>query len=138
MALQLADPQRVLKGLRITIRRGKTNQDGAGAAIAIDEGRRLRPKALLQAWLDRAELNDGPLFRRLSAAGAVTAARMPDRAAADFAGHPLYAGFPTAAACTGASVLKMREVSQRKSMQVLADYVRDAELFRDHAGEGFV
>jgi hypothetical protein len=35
-------------------------------------------------------------------------------------------------------VLKMREVSQRKSMQVLADYVRDAELFRDHAGEGFV
>jgi hypothetical protein len=32
----------------------------------------------------------------------------------------------------------MREVSRHKSMQVLADYVRDAELFRDHAGDGFL
>ena len=46
--------------------------------------------------------------------------------------------FLTAAARSGASVFKMREVSRHKSMQVLADYVRDAELFRDHAGEGFL
>ncbi len=59
-------------------------------------------------------------------------------AAADFAGHSLRAGFLTAAARSGASVFKMREVSRHKSMQVLADYVRDAELFRDHAGEGFL
>ena len=30
------------------------------------------------------------------------------------------------------------EVSRHRSMQVLADYVRVAELFRDHAGEGFL
>ena len=58
--------------------------------------------------------------------------------AADFSGHPLRAGFLTAAARAGASVFKMREVSRHKSMQVVADYVRDAELFRDHAGEGFL
>ena len=58
--------------------------------------------------------------------------------ASDFAGHSLRAGFLTAAARSGASVFKMREVSRHKSMQVLADYVRDAELFRDHAGEGFL
>ena len=39
---------------------------------------------------------------------------------------------------SGASVFKMREVSWHKSMQVLADSVRDAELFRDHAGKGFL
>ena len=57
---------------------------------------------------------------------------------ASFGGHSLRAGFLTAAARLGASIFKMREVSRHKSMQVLADYVRDAELFRDHAGEGFL
>lgn len=57
---------------------------------------------------------------------------------ADFAGHSLRADFLTAAARAGASVFKMREVSRHKSLQVLADYVRNAELFRDHAGDGFL
>src|SRR3954454_10597333 len=58
--------------------------------------------------------------RRAAAAGYAKAA---------FAGHSLRSGFLTAAARAGASVPKMREVSRHKSMQVLADYVRDAELF---------
>jgi hypothetical protein len=32
----------------------------------------------------------------------------------------------------------MREVSRHKSVQVLSDYVRDGELFRNHAGEDFL
>jgi len=56
----------------------------------------------------------------------------------NYGGHSLRAGFLTAAARAGASVFKMCEVSRHKSMQVLADYVRDAELFRDHAGDGFL
>ena len=32
----------------------------------------------------------------------------------------------------------MREVNRHKSKQVLADYIRDAELFRDHADEDFL
>lgn len=157
VALQLADIAWVPEGLRVTIRRGKTDQEGAGATIAIPEGRRLRPKALLEAWVQQACVTDGFLFRRLirSQAGAATvsASPMSDRAVArlvqarvlaagydpvGFAGHSLRAGFLTAAARSGASIFKMREVSRHKSMQVLADYVRDAELFRDHAGEGFL
>ncbi len=155
VALRLADVEHVPEGLRVTVRRSKTDQDGAGATIAIPEGRRLRPKALLEAWLERGGIADGFLFRRLTAgpAGVVTPSPMSDRAVArlvqvrvaqagyvagDFAGHSLRAGFLTAAARAGASVFKMREVSRHKSMQVLADYVRDAELFRDHAGEGFL
>ena len=46
LALQFADLQRVPEGLRITIRRSKTDPDDAGASIAIPEGRRLRSKAL--------------------------------------------------------------------------------------------
>jgi hypothetical protein len=32
----------------------------------------------------------------------------------------------------------MREVSRHKTVQVLADYVRDARIFEDHAGEAFL
>ncbi len=155
VALRLADIERVPEGLRVTIRRSKTDQDAAGATIAIPEGRRLRPRALLEAWLEQGAITDGFLFRRLAAgpAGVATASPLSDRAvarlvqahvaqagyaAADFAGHSLRAGFLTAAARSGASVFKMREVSRHKSMQVLADYVRDAELFQNHAGEGFL
>lgn len=156
VALRVSDVAWVKEGLRVTIRRGKTDQEGAGATIAIPEGRRLRPKALLEAWLAQAGVEDGFLFRRLirgkAGDAAVSPSPMSDRAVArlvqgravaagylgsDFAGHSLRAGFLTAAARSGASVFKMREVSRHKSMQVLADYVRDAELFRDHAGEGF-
>jgi formate dehydrogenase assembly factor FdhD len=38
----------------------------------------------------------------------------------------------------GASVFKMRDVSRHKSMDVLQAYVRDADMFRDHAGAGLL
>jgi hypothetical protein len=55
---------------------------------------------------------------------------------ADFGAHSLRAGFLTSAARRGASVFKMRDVSRHKSMDVLPAYVRDADLFRDHARGG--
>ena len=59
-------------------------------------------------------------------------------AAADFAAHSLRAGFLTSAAAAGASVWKMREVSRHKSVQTLSDYVRNADLLKDHAGKDFL
>ena len=157
VALRLADVEWVKEGLRVTIRRAKTDQEGAGATIAIPEGRRLRPKTSLDAWVQQAGIADGFLFRRLirgkAGEATVSASPMSDRAVArlvqarvlaagydpaSFAGHSLRSGVLTAAARSGASIFKMREVSRHKSMQVLADYVRDAELFRDHAGDGFL
>ncbi|RYF12356.1 MAG: integrase, partial [Oxalobacteraceae bacterium] len=55
-----------------------------------------------------------------------------------FAGHSLRAGFLTEGASQGATIFKLQEVSRHKSVQVLADYVRNAELFKDHAGQGFL
>lgn len=55
-----------------------------------------------------------------------------------FAGHSLRAGFLTSAAVAGASVFKIVEVSRHRSMETVRGYVRDAELFRDHAGSTFL
>jgi hypothetical protein len=50
----------------------------------------------------------------------------------------LRAGFLSSVARRCASMLKMRDVSRHKSMDVLQADVRDANLFRDHAGAGLL
>jgi len=152
-ALDVADLLRVPEGLRVTIRRSKTDQEGVGATIAVPTGRRLKPVQHLDAWLARAAVTEGPLFRRLSQCGTrVLDARMSDRSVAEvvkarakragldpasFAGHSLRAGFLTSAARAGASIWKMQEQSRHKSLNVLSGYVRSARLFEDHAGTDF-
>lgn len=153
VALDVADLLRAPEGLRVTIRRSKGDQEGLGATIAIPAGRRLKPVRHLDAWLERAGISEGPLFRRLSQCGTrVLAGRMSDRSVAEivkarakaagldpaqFAGHSLRAGFLTAAAQAGASIWKMQEQSRHKSLNVLSGYVRSAQLFEDHAGKDF-
>ena len=55
-----------------------------------------------------------------------------------FSGHSLRSGFLTSAAGKGASIFKMMDVSRHKSVDTLRGYVRDAELFKDHAGAGLL
>jgi hypothetical protein len=50
----------------------------------------------------------------------------------------LRAGFLTSAASRGASIFKMMDVSRHRSVDTLRGYVRDAELFKDHAGAGLL
>jgi hypothetical protein len=50
----------------------------------------------------------------------------------------LRAGFLTSAAKRGANLLKMMDVSRHRSVDTLRGYVRDAELFKDHAGAGLL
>ena len=152
-ALDVSDVVHSPEGLRVTIRRSKSDQEGAGATIAVPAGRRLKPVQHLEAWLERAVVTEGPLFRRLSQCGTrALADRMSDRSVAEivkarakaagldpaaFAGHSLRAGFLTSAARAGASIWKMQEQSRHKSLNVLSGYVRTAKLFEDHAGKDF-
>ncbi|MFD1960566.1 site-specific integrase [Novosphingobium panipatense] len=54
VALWIDDVALPAEGLRVLIGRSKTDQTGEGAVIAIPEGRRIRPKALLLAWINAA------------------------------------------------------------------------------------
>lgn len=152
-ALQVDDVCIVPMGLEILITKSKTDQQREGAKIAIPEGSRIRPKALLLDWVATAGHIEGPLFRRLTRLDALTGDAMSDRAVArlvqryaalagydprQFAGHSLRSGFLTEGAGQGATIFKLQEVSRHKSVQVLSDYVRNAELFKDHAGQGFL
>lgn len=154
VALRVEDLERVTEGLRIRITRSKTDQEGAGQVVAVPNGKRLRPVALVEAWMEAAGITTGFVFRRfVSKADRLSDAPMDDAGvalvvklraaaagltAAEFSGHSLRSGFLTAAARAGASIWKMQEVSRHKSVQVLSGYVRSAELFDNHAGDEFL
>jgi integrase len=100
-----------------------------------------------------AGISEGLLFRPVAKGGRLSNQRLTDKTVcdlvkayagrlglkeADFGAHSLRAGFLTSAARRGASVFKMRDVSRHKSMDVLQAYVRDADIFKDHAGIGLL
>ena len=153
VALNLEDIEETAEGLRVTIRRSKTDQEGHGHVIAIPRGVIACPVTALKAWLEAAGIAQGPVFRPVAKGGRIQATRLTDRSVADivkahaqragldpklFAGHSLRSGFPTSAAARGASIFKMADQSRHKSMDTLRGYVRDAEIFKRHAGEGLL
>jgi site-specific recombinase XerD len=153
VALEVEDLESCEAGLRVRIRRSKTDQEGVGTTIAIMAGSVACPVQAVQAWLQAAGITSGPVFRSVAKGNRIGRARLSDRAvanvvkdgagrvgldAAQFSGHSLRSGFLTSAARRGASIFKMMDVSRHKSMDTLRGYVRDADLFRDHAGAGLL
>jgi site-specific recombinase XerD len=151
VALDFADLEETEDGFRITIRKSKTDQEGQGQTIGIARGSAACPVRAVKAWLTAAGITEGAIFRPVP--GEVAAERLRPRAVAnivkkyakriglpisDFSAHSLRSGFLTSAARRGASIFRMRDVSRHKSMDVLQGYVRDAELFHDHAGAGLL
>jgi site-specific recombinase XerD len=153
VAVDVGDLQFCDGGLRVKIRHSKTDQEGQGTTVAIVPGTFACPVKATRDWIKCAQIVGGPLFRPISKTGRVLPRRLSDRAAAEivkasarrvglnaeeYSGHSLRAGFLTSAARQGASIFKMMDVSRHKSVETLRGYVRDAELFRDHAGSGLL
>jgi hypothetical protein len=103
--------------------------------------------------IEAAAISEGPVFRPVAEGGRTQAARLTDRSVAEivkgharragldpklFAAHSVRSGFLTSAAARGASIFKMADQSRHKSMDTLRGYVRDAEIFKDHAGMGLL
>ena len=153
VALNVADIQESEAGLRVRIRRSKTDQEAQGVTIAIVPGAVACPVKAVKAWIEAGAITDGPVFRSIAKGERVSPVRLSDKSVADivkrhvsrlgldpaaFGGHSLRAGFLTSAAAKGASIFKMMDTSRHKSVDTLRGYVRDAELFRDHAGAGLL
>jgi integrase len=152
VALNVGDVEMVEgKGLLVTVRWSKTDQEGQGTRIPIHLGAdpATCPVRTLVSWLERSGIADGPIFRpvdrhrrlgpkRLTAQ---TVALIVKRAAtaaglgpARFAGHSLRAGFATSAAIGGAELHAIMRQTRHRSATVAAGYVRDADPFRGGAG----
>lgn len=139
-------------GALLTLRRSKTDQDGAGQTIGILNGSTIRALDHLSAWRAAAGITSGLLFRSVNRHGWVGGS-LSDRSVARiikiaaegvgldpelFSGHSLRAGFITSGAEAGADALLIAETSRHQSLDVLRSYVRRASLLKTHAGHRFL
>jgi integrase len=150
VALDVADLRDVPEGLRVFLRRSKTDQEGRGAAKGIPYGERREtcPVRAWQAWRRKAQLVDGPAFRGIDRHGNLSGRRLSDKAVARmvkrraelagldpamFSGHSLRAGHATEAARRGASERAIQDQTGHKSLTVLRGYIREGSLFVDNS-----
>jgi site-specific recombinase XerD len=153
VALTINDIERTPEGIKVTIRKSKTDQEGQGQAVAILNGTCFRVVDELMRWLYAANITDGYLFRPIKKGGKVQPMVLTDRSVAiivkryaskaglianDFSGHSLRSGFITSGAQAGADLFKLMEVSRHKKPETVLGYVRESKLFENHAGEKFL
>jgi site-specific recombinase XerD len=153
VALDIADVRWTMEGLEVTIRRGKTDQEGHGRKIGLPYGSNPTscPVRALRAWLDAAVIGDGPLFHGITRHDQVLPDRLSDkgvarvvkRAAAAagldpkmYSGHSLRAGLATAAAQAGISERAIMAQTGHKSIPMVRKYIRDGSLWRENAAAG--
>ncbi len=153
VAVDVDDCEFTRDGLVITLRRSKTDQDGAGRKVGLPYGSNPAtcPIRSLQAWLEVAGIEDGPVFRSIRKGGRVQDARLSDRSVAlivkraatasgldpaIYAGHSLRAGLVTSAAAAGVPERAIMAQTGHKSLVTLRRYIRDGSLFRENAAAG--
>ena len=137
----------------LTIRQSKTDQQGRGQRIAVQDGDGVRPIVRLKRHLQSSGITEGPLFQTMRRGGHLRGRpmhhsdipRIVKHYAAliglnpkDIAGHSLRAGFVTSAAVHHARLDKIMAVTRHKSPSTVMGYIRDVDAFEDHAGQGFL
>jgi integrase len=150
VGLDVADCAFGKDGLTVTLRRSKTDQQGAGRKIGIPYGANPEtcPVRIVQSWIEQAGISDGPVFRSINRHGqlqarglsAIDVARvvkkLVERAGFDsakYAGHSLRAGHATSAAIAGASERSIMNQTGHRSVQMVRRYIRDGSLFRENS-----
>lgn len=150
VALDVADVALLPEGLRVTIRRSKTDSEGHGAVLAVGRtGRLTCPAAAYERWLAAAGIAEGAVFRAVDRHGRIggrlsgnaVALIVQRRAAAAgldaaaFSGHSLRSGFATSAARAGMGEFKIAAQTRHASLAVLRRYVREGRLFEENLSE---
>lgn len=133
-------------GAKLTIRRSKTDQEGAGRVVGIGKRGELCPVTALRAWLEDSEIETGPIFRGFwkgCGAGMDPACIRPTRLTPgavagilkDYAeevgidpkrigGHSLRAGHVTEAYDQGVPEHKIQAQTGHRSIEMLRRYLR--------------
>lgn len=148
-SLDIEDVEFIAKGMMVTLRRSKTDQEAQGHKIAVPFGRtRYCPVMALKEWLCVLNHSSGPIFVRIDRHGHIQEQRVSGEAVSlvvktriatagydpkSFSGHSLRAGFATSAAEAGASTFKIRQTTGHRTETSLSRYIRDVDLFADAA-----
>jgi len=150
VSLNYDDLDFVPEGLKINIKRSKTDQFGEGFTKALPyfDSSQYCPVISLKNWLDISKITSGPVFRRFLKGSKLSENRLTDQTVAilikeylnlaginskNYSGHSLRSGFATSAAESGVEERNIMAMTGHKSTEMVRRYIKEANLFKNNA-----
>jgi site-specific recombinase XerD len=150
VSLNYDDLDFVQEGVKIDIRRSKTDQFGEGSVKALPyfDNSKYCPVVSLKKWISVSEINSGSLFRKFLKGSKLSEKRLTDQTVAllikeylqltgidsrNYSGHSLRSGFATSAAEAGAEERSIMAMTGHKSTEMVRRYIKEANLFKNNA-----
>lgn len=150
--LDTGDINFVAEGIRLVVRKSKSDQEGHGHVKGIRYGDKPRtcPVRSIRAWINKAEIEEGPLFRSVDRWGNIGDSRLSGRSVANivkraakdagldhdqYSGHSLRAGFTTQAARAGLPERVIMRHTGHESERMVREYIREGQLFEENPTE---
>ena len=138
VSIQYEDIDFVNEGVKILVRRSKTDQSGFGMTKAIPyfENKIYCPVTSLKEWINHAKINNGKIFNISDKTVALTIKKYALLAGLDktkYAGHSLRSGFATSTAEIGADERSIMAMTGHKTTQMVRRYIQEANLFKNNA-----
>ncbi len=150
VSIDYEDIELVPEGLKITIKKSKTDQFGEGMIKGLPyfANDRYCPVIHLKKWLEISKIKKGPIFRRFSKGLLLTDKRLTDQSVVllikkylnlagidnkNFAGHSLRSGFATVAAESGADERSIMAMTGHKTTQMVRRYIKETNIFKNNA-----
>jgi site-specific recombinase XerD len=150
VSLDYDDLDFVQEGLKINIKRSKTDQFGEGFAKELHYFDRSQycPVVSLKKWIEISKITSGPVFRRFVKGSKLSENRLTYQTVAllikeylnlagidskNYSGHSLRSGFATSAAESGVEERSIMAMTGHKSTEMVRRYIKDANLFKNNA-----
>ncbi len=150
ISIDYEDLEFVQEGVKIKIKKSKTDQFGEGMIKGLPyfNNEIYCPVLNLKKWLEISKIKSGPIFTRFSRGLSLTSKRLTDQSVAllikeylnlagidnkNFSGHSLRSGFATAAAESGADERSIMAMTGHKTTEMVRRYIKEANLFKNNA-----
>ncbi|MBD1152348.1 tyrosine-type recombinase/integrase [Pelagibacterales bacterium SAG-MED22] len=150
VSLNYDDLEFVQEGLKISLKRSKTDQFGEGSIKGLPyfDNSQYCPVISIKKWIEISKISSGPIFRRFTKGSKLSDNRLTDQSVAllikdylklagiesrNYSGHSLRSGFATSAAESGAEERSIMAMTGHKSTEMVRRYIKEANLFKNNA-----
>ena len=136
--IEYEDIEFVTEGVKIFVKRSKTDQSGEGMTKAIPyfDNKNFCPVKSLKNWIEVSDLKEGKIFNISDKSVALIIKKYANCAGLDahrYAGHSLRSGFATSTAESGAEERNIMAMTGHKSTEMVRRYIKEANLFKNNA-----
>jgi len=138
VAIDYEDIDFVKEGVKIFVKRSKTDQSGEGMTKGIPyfSNSECCPVVSLKNWIKSCEIKSGKIFDMSDKSVALTIKKYAGMAGLDsnkYSGHSLRSGFATSTAELGAEERSIMAMTGHKTTQMVRRYIQEANLFKNNA-----